>query len=105
MLAIGLLVGIALVVPYVVHLIFTRERLSVQVDVLLAEMDKLLVDMPKTCDGKEQLAFKSWAISEQFDMEEHPLHLLFLNPRTHAAREAWRGAINYCHEQMTGSQR
>lgn len=50
---------------------------------------------PKVCDGKEQDAFEAWAASEMYDMTQHPLHWLFLDPRTYAARQGWKAAIEY----------
>ncbi len=58
-------------------------------------MDKL----PTACDGKEQHAFISWAESEKYDMSEHPLHWLFLNERTYAARQGWVAAIRYVNDR------
>lgn len=52
------------------------------------------------CDGKEQEAFEAWARSERMDMSTHPLHWLFLNAQTNAARQGWKGAINYCRAAL-----
>lgn len=52
--------------------------------------------LPDNCDGKEQEAFEVWAKSQGYDMHEHPLHYLFLDPKTNAAREAWNECIRYC---------
>ncbi len=38
-------------------------------------------------------AFEEWAKSEGYDMTEHPLHYLFLNERTYAARQGWKAAL------------
>jgi hypothetical protein len=57
--------------------------------------DASAVPVPKDNDGKEQDAFEAWAKSEGFDMVQHPLHWLFLNERTNAARKGWRGALAY----------
>lgn len=59
----------------------------------------LVEGLVKTCDGKEQLAFEEWANSNHFDMHEHPMHYLFMDKETNAARKGWREAIRYCHEQ------
>lgn len=56
--------------------------------------------LPKDNDGKEQDAFEEWAKSEGFDMVQHPLHWLFLNERTNAARKGWRGALAYVNAAM-----
>ncbi|MCK2149470.1 hypothetical protein MYE70_10370 [Marinobacter alexandrii] len=50
----------------------------------------------RVCDGKEQYAFEDFAKSQNMDMHEHPLHYLFLNPETDAARKGWKAAIEYC---------
>ena len=56
--------------------------------------------VPDVCDGKEQDAFIAWANDERYDMSCHPLHFLFLNERTNAARQGWKAAIRYCRESM-----
>lgn len=53
------------------------------------------VELPKVCDGKEQDEFEAWARTENFDMTTHPLHWLFLNERTSAARNGWKAALEY----------
>lgn len=55
---------------------------------------------PKACDGKEQFAFEAWAKRRGFDLTEHPLHYLFLDERTDAARDGWRSAIQYVQDQI-----
>ncbi len=61
-------------------------------------------NLPDTCDGKEQYAFEAWATSEGFDMHEHPIHYLFMDKRTDAARQAWKAAIMYCRAALTEKQ-
>ncbi len=39
--------------------------------------------------------FEEWAISNNYNMTQHPLHYLFLNPRTDGARQGWKAAINW----------
>lgn len=58
------------------------------------------VEWPATCDGLEQEAWEAWARVQRFDMSEHPMHYLFLNERTDAARQGWKGGIVYAVEQM-----
>lgn len=55
---------------------------------------------PTVCDGKEQEAFESWAKSQKYNMEVHPMHWLFLNERTWCARQGWAAAIKYASKQM-----
>lgn len=54
-----------------------------------------VAELPSVCDGKEQDAFEKWAIAEKLNMALHPLHWLFLDPKTYAARQGWKGALEY----------
>lgn len=60
--------------------------------------------VPEVCDGKEQEAFEVYASRKGYDMAQHPLHYLFINDKTNAARQAWKAAISYCHEQVATPQ-
>lgn len=55
---------------------------------------------PQDCDGKEQLAFEAWAGSNRYDMHEHPLHYLFMDAKTNAARQGWKAALQYVRDQF-----
>lgn len=46
------------------------------------------------CEG-EQYKFEEWAKGERYDMSEHPLHYLFLDSKTNAARKGWKAALRY----------
>lgn len=59
----------------------------------------------RVCDGKEQNAFEAWAKGRRMDMDVHPLHWLFLNAKTNAARSGWVGAIEYCQRVFAASQK
>jgi hypothetical protein len=48
----------------------------------------------ESCKG-EQLKFEEWAAKNCYDMREHPLHYLFLDNRTYAARQGWKAALEY----------
>jgi len=52
------------------------------------------------CRG-EELEFEKWAQSKNYDMHEHPLHYLFLNEKTYAARQGWKSALEYCARQLS----
>jgi hypothetical protein len=95
MLAIGLLAGLAITLPYIVYLIFAQERLNTQ-------LDELLADIPNVCDGKEQYAFLAWAKEENYDMTEHPIHWLFTDPAMYQTRRGWMAAVAYGHAQAFG---
>lgn len=62
------------------------------------------LDLADDNDGKEQDAFEEWAASEDFNMERHPLHWLFLNEKTDAARSGWRAGIRYARVRALSQQ-
>jgi len=57
-------------------------------------------EMPKSNDGKEQDAFETWANGERYDMATHPMHWLFLNEKTYAARQGWKAALEYVNKAI-----
>jgi hypothetical protein len=59
--------------------------------------------LPKSNDGQEQEAFEAWAHGERYDMTTHPLHWLFLNERTYAARQGWKAALEYVGNVMAAA--
>jgi len=67
--------------------------------------EQALPPLPRSNDGKEQEAFEVWATSEQYEMETHPLHWLFLNKRTYAARQGWKAALEYVSKAMNAPSR
>jgi hypothetical protein len=44
---------------------------------------------------EEQKAFEDWAKSNNYDMKEHPIHYLFLDPKTYSARSGWKAGRLY----------
>lgn len=68
---------------------------SSQPEPALAAQPGAVGEIPTVCDGKEQEAFEKWAVHNRFNLSEHPLHYLFLDPKTDAARQAWKGALEY----------
>lgn len=71
-----------------------------QMESELSELRQRNENLPDTCDGKEQEAFEEFARAAYMDMSQHPLHYLFLNSETNAARQAWKAAILYCRDQV-----
>lgn len=51
--------------------------------------------LAERCDGKEQEAFEAWAKGQNYDMACHPLHWLFLDSKTYAARQGWAAGLEY----------
>lgn len=49
------------------------------------------------CKG-EQEHFEAWAKSKRYEMSEHPLHYIFNDPKTDAARMGWNAALAYVRE-------
>lgn len=64
---------------------------------------------PSICDGIEQDAFEAWATENRYDMNTHPLHWLFLNERSAAARDGWKAGLVHAAERCaalsTGQQK
>lgn len=52
------------------------------------------------CDGIEQDAFEEWAASNGYDMHVHPLHWLFMNEKTDAARRGWKAGLTHAAERL-----
>ena len=44
---------------------------------------------------QEATAFENWAKYQNYDMTTHPLHWLFLDKATYAARQGWKAGIAY----------
>lgn len=59
--------------------------------------------VPSDNDGKEQDAFEEWAKANRYDMTTHPLHWLFLDAKTYAARDGWRGALQYVAKMLASA--
>jgi hypothetical protein len=57
----------------------------------------------ESCKG-EQLKFEEWAAAEKYDMHEHPLHYLFMDDKTNAARQGWKAALRYAATVIAGAQ-
>lgn len=60
--------------------------------------------LPTVCDGKEQDAFEEWAKGEKMDVNTHPLHWLFLDKQTYAARRGWEAALNYVQAALRNTK-
>jgi hypothetical protein len=78
------------------------------VDALLAALnappaaDGMVV--PRSNDGKEQVAFEEWARGQGYAMDTHPIHWLFLDSRTAAARDGWRSALDYVTQSLAAAR-
>jgi hypothetical protein len=68
-----------------------------------AEMEALRKAVA-SCQG-EQKHFESWAIDAGYDMHQHPLHYLFLDSKTNAARVAWKAALRYAEAALPRAER
>lgn len=70
-------------------------RLEAQEDVRGRDRPMIPGRLPATCDGIEQEAFEAWGKRERYNMEQHPLHYLFLNSETAAARDGWKAGLQH----------
>lgn len=59
--------------------------------------------LPKRCDGIEQPAFEEWARAQGYDMTEHPLHYLFLDAKTDAARQGRAAGLKHASDRIAAT--
>ncbi|WP_068090965.1 hypothetical protein [Novosphingobium rosa] len=57
---------------------------------------------PASGDGIEQNAFEAWAKSQGMNMSKHPLHWLFLDGSTYAARQGWSAGLLHATTRALG---
>lgn len=51
----------------------------------------------------EHKKFEEWAVTQHYDMHEHPLHYLFLDTKTSAARMGWNAALDYVTQTLAST--
>lgn len=51
----------------------------------------------------EHKKFEEWAVTQHYDMHEHPLHYLFLDTKTYAARMGWKAALEYVTQTLAST--
>ena len=66
----------------------------------LIRMQEALEKACKPCEGEES-HFEHWATKERYDLHQHPLHYLFLDSKTYAARDGWRAALAYVRAALS----
>lgn len=77
------------------------QRAATEVILALRSSVKTVgLDVADTCDGVEQEAFEAWAKAAGYDMHEHPMHYLFMNPKTDAARTGWKAGITHARQRI-----
>jgi hypothetical protein len=52
---------------------------------------------------EEQQAFEAWAKGERYEMHQHPLHYLFMDPKTNAARKGWKAALQFIRDRSAAA--
>lgn len=73
---------------------------SALVDVPAVESEPVANAIPS---WKDQAAFEEWAATERYEMHQHPLHYLFLDPKTAAARNGWKAGMAFALSTRKGS--
>lgn len=68
--------------------------LAAQAPQCAVQTNDALRKLVASCKG-EQHKFEEWATEQKYDMHEHPLHYLFLDAKTDAARQGWKAALRY----------
>jgi hypothetical protein len=78
----------------------TRRQAAARPTEAMAEQGGNVERLRATLEpGKgEQARFERWAASQRYDLQQHPLHYLFLNERTAAARAGWNSALAYARQ-------
>lgn len=51
---------------------------------------------------QEQAAFEEWAKESRYEMHQHPLHYLFVDKQTNAARQGWKAALAFVRKLSEG---
>jgi hypothetical protein len=54
---------------------------------------------PSVTEAPEVTAFEKWARAERYDMTTHPLHWLFLDAKTYAARQGWKAGLAFAQPE------
>ena len=52
---------------------------------------------------EDQQAFEAWAQGERYEMHQHPLHYLFLDAKTNAARQGWKAALQFIRDRSAAA--
>jgi hypothetical protein len=52
---------------------------------------------------EDQQAFEAWAQGERYEMHQHPLHYLFIDPETNAARQGWKAALQFIRDRYAAT--
>ena len=71
-----------------------RSALSAQVQ------DVAERDPKEIATWEDQQAFEAWAQGERYEMHQHPLHYLFMDPKTNAARQGWKAALQFARDRL-----
>lgn len=62
-------------------------------------------DVVPIASWREQAAFEAWAKESRYEMHQHPLHYLFTDKQTNAARQGWKAALQFVRElQPAGTE-
>jgi hypothetical protein len=80
-----------------------KGALVTYIDTLLAarKTAPAKLDALESCSAEEVVAFESWAKTQKYDMTTHPLHWLFLDPATYAARQGWKNGLAFARDAIT----
>jgi len=63
-------------------------------------VDALDAEGLEDCSAAETSAFEAWAKANGYSLGPHPLHFLFLDPKTYAARQGWKAALAYARTAL-----
>lgn len=71
---------------------------------LSAQVQDVAEGQPKEISTwEDQQAFEAWAQGERYEMHQHPLHYLFMDPKTNAARQGWKAALQFIRDRSAAA--
>ena len=74
-----------------------RSALSAQVQDVAERQPK------EIATWEDQQAFEAWAQGERYEMHQHPLYYLFMDPKTNAARQGWKAALQFIRDRSAAA--
>lgn len=60
-------------------------------------------ELKEIATWEDQQAFEAWAQGERYEMYQHPLHYLFTDPKTNAARQGWKAALQFIRDRSAAA--
>lgn len=83
---------------------FVIDNRDALISALSARVRDVAERQPKEiATWEDQQAFEAWAQGERYEMHQHPLHYLFMDPKTNAARQGWKAALQFIRDRSAAA--